>query len=239
MTKRNLIVSDFHIPDHHKPSLELLYKFIPQYRPTTVHILGDFVNFATVSKYEQDPFYRKNLSDEIREAHDILRKIVDVAKCEVIWYSGNHEDRLLKYLKRNAAQLADLSLNDEYVVSIPHLFQLKELGVSYVGRHFRNGVLFEHGELIRSKSGMTAHSNLDKNGVSTIGGHTHRLALVFKKTYDKQIFGIENGCLCNYKPTPFYGSMVKDWELGFSTVDIVDGIAYPRLYPIINNSIQR
>lgn len=237
MNKRNLIISDLHVPDQNIKALELIYRFIKQYKPTTLHILGDFLNFPTLSAWPQDPHYHVSLSDEISEGHQILSKLVKLANCEVLWYEGNHENRLLRYLSRNAAQLALLEIEGEQVVSIPHLFKLRELGVKYIENEFRDGVLYHHGQLCRAKSGYTAHGNMEKSGVSVLSGHVHRLALVFKSLYDRTLFGMETGCLCNKMPTPYYGTMVKDWSLGFATIDVIGSDVFPRIYPIINNSI--
>lgn len=227
-----------HIPDQNEKALALVYEFIKDYKPTTLHILGDFVNFPTLSSYLQDPNYHLTLSDEINEARQILTKFRKLLPdSEILWYEGNHCDRLKRYLARNAAQLASLEIEGEQVVSIPHLFKLRELCVKYVETEFRDGVLYHHGQLCRAKSGYTAHGNMDKTGVSVLSGHVHRLAMVFKSLYDRTLFGLETGCLCNKEPYPYYGTMVKDWALGCSTIDIINGNVYPNLYPIINNSI--
>lgn len=237
MNTRNLILSDLHVPDHNVKALQLVYHFIQVYKPTSIHLLGDFLNFPTLSAWPQDPHYHVTLSDEINEGRSILKKLVKLADCEIVWYSGNHEDRMQKYLARNASQLASLEIEGELVVSIPHLFKLRELGIRYIDKDFRNGVLYHHGQLCRAKSGYTAHGNMEKMGVSVLSGHVHRLALVYKNLYDKSIFGMETGCLCNQKPHPYYGTMVKDWSLGVSTIDVIHGKAFPRIYPIINNSL--
>lgn len=234
---RNLIISDLHVPDQNVRALELVYKFIRVYKPTTLHILGDFLNFPTLSSYLQDPNYHIQLSEEINEGRSILKKLIKTANCEVLWFSGNHEDRMQKYLARNASQLASLEIEGELVVSIPHLFKLRELGIKYIEKEFRSGVLYHHGQLVRGKAGYTAHGNMEKMGVSVLSGHVHRLALVYKNLYDKSIFGMETGCLCNQKPYPYYGTMVKDWALGFGTVTVDGRSVFPQIYPIINYSI--
>lgn len=235
---RNLIISDIHVPDQHVKALELVYKFIKEYKPTTLHILGDFLNFPTLSTYPQDPDYHIRLSEEINEGHMILKKFRKLLPSEeILWYEGNHENRLQKYLARNAVQLASLEIEGERVVSIPHLLNLRELQIRYIEKEHRNNVLYHHGELVRGKAGYTAHGNLEKFGVSVICGHVHRLALVYKNLYDRAIFGMETGCLCNRRPYPYYGTMVKDWQLGLGTIDVINGTPYPRIYPIINNSL--
>lgn len=233
----HLVLSDFHIPDHNRHLLPPLYKLIKDLNPDKIHILGDLVNFTKVSKYDPDPYYSVKLSDEIDEASRVLRKIVSLSDAEILWYSGNHENRLIKYLARNALALADLDIKGEKVVSIPHLFGLRELGVkwfSWDANHTEHGVLFEHGSIVRVKSGYTAQAMIDRRGMSGIVGHTHRLSLITRSQFGKSHFWIENGCLCNLNPTPRYSNM-PDWTNGFSVINFVNGKAYPQIVPIFNN----
>ncbi len=238
MTETHLVLSDFHIPDHNQHLLEPLYRFIKDLKPDKLHILGDFVNFTEASKYDPDPYYHKSLSDEIDIATKILAKFCRMLPNKILWFEGNHCRRLLKYLSRNAIALADLNIEGEKVVSIPHLFGLRELGVKYLGwdaNHTEHGVLFEHGSIVRVKAGYTAQAMIDRRGMSGIVGHTHRLSLITRTQFGHNKFWIENGCLCDLNPTPRYANM-PDWTNGFSVITFVNGKPYPQIVPIFNNS---
>lgn len=177
--EKYLIISDLHVPDHDIKALDLVLKFIPQYQPDYLDILGDFVNFTKISKYTQDPYYETDLADEIEEGRGVLRNLVNVARkanpdVEISFFEGNHEARCQKFLARNAQQLANLTTDDEYVISVPHLFELKKNNVKWVKEERlvqRHGITFFHGTNVRIKSGFAAHANIDKFGTSGFTGH--------------------------------------------------------------------
>lgn len=234
-----LIISDLHVPDQDIKTLALIYKFISFYQPDHIDLLGDFINFTKASKFDQDPYYKTDLADEIEEGRGVLREIAKVSgKADITWFEGNHEVRLTKYLGRNASALANLTSDEEFVISIPHLFELKKLGIKWVrGDKIvqRHGITFFHGQAIRIKSGFSAHANIDKFGTSGFTGHTHRLAHITRTQSRNTKFWIETGCLCNPSPTPSY-TVSPDWCQGFATAEYIDGQWYPQIVPIINHS---
>lgn len=242
--EKHLILSDFQIPDHNTQAVSLVLKVIKVYKPSEIHILGDFVNFTSVSKYDPDPNYDVGLMDEVVEGNWILRKIANAGRSvnkavKIKWYEGNHEERLTRFLGRQAKELAKLNVNGEKVLSIPHLFQLKSLGIEWLDygeTRIHKDVVFHHGYLSRSKSGYTSHAMIEKTGMSGIQGHTHKFALVTRRHLNGVKFWVESGSLCNPQPTPRYAHN-PDFVLGFSTVNIQDGKVYPQIYPIVNGTV--
>lgn len=245
--ERHVFVSDHQIPDHDEKTVKAVNKFIKDFAPDKLHIVGDFLNFTRVAKYDQDPYYHKNMADEIRIGREVLAKLVGVTRganpdAEVIWYEGNHEERLTKYLGRNASALAEITDQDgEIINSIPHIFNLKELGIQWVPsmrRHTESGgVEVEHGDIARSKGGYTAHGMLEKRGRSGFSGHTHRLAMVMKTHVDEQKFWIETGSMCKRDfESPYTRS--PDWQQGFAVgiYSEQDKTFYPTPVPVFNNT---
>ena len=243
---KHIFLSDYQIPDQDDRSIALVNRFIGDFKPDKVHIVGDFLNFTKVAKYDQDPYYHKTMEDEIQEGRGILKQLVKTvkkanSKAEIIWYEGNHEARLIKYLGKNASALADITGEDgEYVISIPSLFTLKKLGITwipYMRRHDEHHIEIEHGDRVRQKGGYTAHAMLDKRGKSGISGHTHRLALVMKTTVDSTKWWIENGCLCKRTFDSPY-TRDPDWQQGFSVgiYDTQQRIFHPQIIPIFDHT---
>jgi metallophosphoesterase superfamily enzyme len=232
---RHLILPDPHIPDHHVKALNAVFSFIPDYKPHYIHLLGDFFHFTEISKYDKDPYYDITIADEIEEGDKILDKL-SKHNAQIIFYRGNHDDRLLKYLGRNAKPLARLKRDGQNINTIEYILKFKERKITILDDLEVSNVLLFHGDAVRGKGGYTAHAHLDKNGISTITGHTHRCAYVIKTLYKRQIQGVEAGCLCNYKPHPYYGSKVKDWQLGFTIMTVVNNVSYIQPIPIFNNS---
>lgn len=245
--QRHLFISDHQIPDQDDKTIRAVNKFMKDFAPDKVHIVGDFLNFTAVAKYDQDPYYHKNMADEIKIGRKILGDIVKNARnanpeADVIWYEGNHEARLVKYMGRNASALAEIVDEDgEIINSIPHIFNLKELGVQWVPSMQRHtepgGIEVEHGDVARGKAGHTAHAMLDKRGKSGFSGHTHRLAMIFRTQTDEQKFWVETGSMCKQNFESPY-ARTPDWQQGFAVgvYSDKDRTFYPSIVPVFNNT---
>ena len=241
--ERHIFTSDYQCPDHSEAALKPLFAFIKDFKPDYFHIVGDFVNFTAVSKYDVDPHYSFDFTNEIEWCRELLGRIVRIARGAnprvlIDWDEGNHELRLIRYLIRNAKALALLNINNEEVLSIPHLFELKKLGIKYypmTQQHKIGNILIEHGEVVRKRAGDTAKAMLDTRNMSGVSGHTHRLGYTTRTTGDTK-WWIELGCLCNLSPTPPYVKS-PDWQHGFAVglYDREKDTMYPTIVPILNN----
>lgn len=240
--ERYLILSDIHVPDQDNGLIKPLIDFINYYKPTHVDFLGDFFNFTKISSYAQDPFYKTTLVEEIEEGKELLRIFTKAIQknhrgAEITFFEGNHENRLNKFIAKNAPQLAELLTDGEYTLSVPSILRLKDLDIKWIPYYqlvTRYGVVFNHGHRVRSKAGHTAHANLDTFGMSGFSGHTHKLAHITRTQGFETKFWLETGCLCSLKPTPTY-TVAPDWSHGFATADLIDGKLYPTLVPIIDH----
>jgi hypothetical protein len=244
--EKHLFLSDLQIPDHDILSIQAVLKFAKDFKPDTLHLVGDILNLTKASSYEQNVYDHTSLADEVCEARLIITQIVKTVRgvnptCAINFYEGNHENRLLRYLSRNAAQLAELSDDDGYIITMPRLLELKKHNIKWIPyfKHYveKGNVVVEHGDVARSKSGYTAHAMLDKRGSSGISGHTHRLGMVFRTQGYRESFWIENGCLCKRSMQSAY---VKnpDWINGFSYAIYhpESRIMYPVIVPIFQHS---
>jgi len=222
--ERHLFIPDIQIPDHNPEALSVLLKFIPDFKPHTVHILGDFLNFTKASTFIEIGGYDVSLAEEVEEAKEILNQIVltsrqDNPKARICWYEGNHELRLQKFLAREGNILTSLQDKEgNQLISVPAIFGLKDLGVDWIPYYETNkldSIEVEHGDVVRVKAGFTAQAMLEKRGKSGFSGHSHRLALVTRSQGDTVRFWVECGSLCNLHPTPIY-TRKPDWINGFA-----------------------
>jgi hypothetical protein len=122
--EKHIFISDFQIPDHDERSLEAVYKFITDFKPDKVHLVGDLLNFTSVGKYLKDPYYEVDLQDEIAIGRKVIGRLEKIArranpKSKISWYAGNHEYRVESYLGRVAPELAKLQGDDSYLISVP------------------------------------------------------------------------------------------------------------------------
>ena len=81
-SERYMIISDLHVPDHDIKTFNLILRFISHYKPDYLDILGDFINFTKISKFDQDPYYKTDLADEIEEARGVLKQLVETTRKE-------------------------------------------------------------------------------------------------------------------------------------------------------------
>jgi predicted MPP superfamily phosphohydrolase len=236
---------DLHYPDHNETALKNTLEFVKDFRPDVFVIEGDFVNFTLAGKYVVVGGYDVSIGDEIRGAREKLKEIVEVVrtanpKARILFLEGNHEQRLGKYLARNADALQDLTDEEgDNILTVPHLFGLKEMNIewySYDQIHKEDGVIFEHGNQVRQKSGYTANGMLDKRGRSGFSAHTHRLCLIVRNQGGDIKFWTEGGSLCNLNPSPNY-VVEPDWVNGFAyaVFDKQEKIMHPQTVLIQND----
>lgn len=244
--ERHIFLSDLQFPDQNERAIELVFKFLADYKPDYIHLVGDIVSFDKVSGYTPDPRHHASLETEIEMTKKFLDRLDHHAKkanptCQIIWYDGNHEWRLIKFLFKNASSMANLvdDEDDDYIISIPHIFNLKDRNIKhydYMDETSMHGICIEHGDMVRQKGGYTAHAMLMKRGKSGISGHTHRLAHIMETHSGKESFWIENGCMCNLRFHSPY-SRYNDWQQGWSIATYKDGKWYPQIVPIVDNTV--
>lgn len=233
---KHLFLSDLQIPDHNPTALQLVYKFIPDFKPDYLHLLGDLINLSHASNY--NVLDGPTLGEEITEARKVIYQLVESVRqanprVEINWYCGNHELRLEKYLYRQADKLTDITDADgEQMLTIPHLFHLKSVGIKwipYYDTYKYHDIEFEHGDVVRCKAGYTGQAMLDKRGCIGFSGHTHKLAMVTRKWGDKTAYWVECGSLCNAQPSPQW-IRTPDWCAGLA-IGIYDpekDVMYPQ-----------
>jgi hypothetical protein len=75
--------------------------------------------------------------------------------------------------------------------------------------------MVKHGHMVRARAGYTATGELERNGISGISGHTHRLGQIYKRNRTGMMTWVESGCLCKYDPDYMDGQL-SDWAQGLS-----------------------
>lgn len=170
--EKHIFLSDFQIPDQDDTAIELVFKFLKDYQPDYIHLVGDIVSFDKVSSYTPDPRNHVSLESEIEITKKLLDRLAYHARkanpdVTIQWFDGNHEYRLIKYLFRNASSLANIHDHDDddFIISIPHIFELKHRNIKYIPyqqEYTLHGLCIEHGDTVRQKGGYTAHAMLMK-----------------------------------------------------------------------------
>jgi UDP-2,3-diacylglucosamine pyrophosphatase LpxH len=216
--ERAVCISDLHIPFQDKTAVQLVLKFISQFKPDYVFLNGDIIDCWEISRFDKPLFIDSRLKDEICATvifFDELRQASPNSR--IIYIYGNHEFRFERFIAKNARELAGLmglTLKEQLCVAT--------FGIETVDSHqkenfyrFGQHLIIGHFNKVNKNSGYTAKNLLEEKGISVIQGHTHRLGSSYKRDFEGVKGGWEGGCLCDLNP-PYI--QLPNWMQGFITI---------------------
>lgn len=209
--EKSIILSDIHAPYQDPWCMKIVEEFSLWFKPQKVFILGDVWDFYQLSRFDKDPSRIDHLQDDIDAGKSEMERIRTAnPKAEIIFFEGNHESRLRKWLW-NHPELASL-----HALSLPQLLGLNALKIKYVGAlepYTYHGFVMEHGDIVRKHSSYTARGMMEKRGTSGVSGHSHRLGMHYLTNMGGDWVWVENGCLCDRNPEWI---KAPNWQNGFS-----------------------
>lgn len=132
-----LVIADLHIPYHNCDYIELALSVAESRGVNTIIILGDLLDMYKVSRFCKDP-KKRNIEDEIHTAKIFLQDLRKrFPSARIIFKTGNHDERLEKYVFDKAPELAGL---------LEHLLEekleLEKLNIEYIRNFFKIGKLW-------------------------------------------------------------------------------------------------
>mgnify|MGYP003866645831 CR=1 FL=1 len=208
--ERILFVPDCHRPYHDERAWQLVLAAARSFRPDHIVVLGDFGDFYSVSSHDKNPNRRNNLEYEITSIIDGLAELAAIGG-ELHFVSGNHEDRLERYLMQKSPELYNL-------VRIRELLRLDDTGWKYTPYrcHFKLGHLYvthecgNAGPMASSKARDTFQGNV-------VIGHTHRMAMNYQgNARGEAHVGAMFGWLGDVEQIDYAHSVQSaQWQLGF------------------------
>jgi predicted phosphodiesterase len=213
-----LILSDIHIPYHDEVAVSTAIAFGKKKKPDVIILNGDIGDFYGVSRHDKDP--RRSLADELDALRQFLFHLrAQFPKARILYKIGNHEDRMEKFLVKNAPVL--LGVTD---FELPVLLKFEELNIELVPSLtlIRLGNLpIYHGHEL--PQGMSSPVN-PARGIwmrvqeSLICGHWHRTSEHTESTgLNKRLSSCwSTGCLCDLSPDY---AIVNRWNHGFVWVE--------------------
>ena len=231
-----LFIPDSHFPYHDKDAFSLMLKAGKALKPDHVIILGDFADFYGVSSHSKDPNRALKLKDEVEEVKKALDQVIELGAKNNVFVSGNHEDRLERYLRDRAPELFNF-------ISIPKILELKEKGFKYIPykQAYKIGKLnVTHDTGV---AGRYAHYKaLDTFQHNIIIGHTHRIGYAVEgDAQGNRHLGAMIGWLGDVAEIDYMHQVKarKEWSLGFGTghMDTKTGVVYVTPVPIINGTV--
>ena len=236
------VLNDLHIPYHDKKVLNLVLSFLKKKEVKIDEIIlnGDIVDCYPISTFDKKPFSPSSIDLEIEELEKFIKELQKITP-KITYIGGNHSDRYRKWIWKNEAihRLGQDRGIQVSKLSFATLYGLDELGVKCL--EYGDGVWLgklwvTHGEVIRKHAGYTARAEFERNGVSTLTGHTHRMGRYSHTNRGGSYASWENGCLCQLKPEYIKG--IPDWQHGFSIVHVGDkGMFNVQQIDILNRSL--
>jgi predicted phosphodiesterase len=197
-------------PFHDEAALAAAMRVVQTVDPDLVVHLGDLLDFAPFSTYEQEAGFALTVQPALDRAHRYLAETQAAApRARQVLLEGNHDRRLQKAIVRNALSAFGIRRADKPdewpVLSVPYLLRLDELAVEYVGGYpagiywLSDRLACIHGHKVRS-AGNTAAAVVDDERISVIFGHVHRLELQHRtrrvRDGHRTSLAASPGCLC-------------------------------------------
>lgn len=224
-----LFIPDCHVPYHDVLAYNLMMKVAKDFKPDHIIILGDYADFYAVSAHDKNPTRVSQLDEEISKATDMLWGIKDLGAKNNVFVSGNHEDRLTRYLMQKAPALYKS-------ITIPNILGIDKMGFQFVPYRsdYQLGKLFVTHDT--GKAGYNAHKQaLDAYHRSVVIGHTHRFGMIIQgdANGDKHV-GAMFGWLGDVNQVDYMHNInaVKDWTLGFGIGYLNPKTGYVYLQPV-------
>lgn len=231
-----LFIPDTHVPYHDKRAFDLVMKVGEMFKPDHVIILGDFIDMYTVSSHSKDPNRALKLEFELNEAKKELKRVKGLGAKNNVFVSGNHEDRLTRYLQDKAPELFN-------IISIPHLLGLDKMGFEYIPykQHYKLGKLYITHDC-GNAGRQAAFKALETFQHNVVIGHTHRLNYIVEGNASGEAhLGAMFGWLGDEKEADYMHRIKasRDWAKGFGIgyLEPSTGFTYVVPVPIVNYSV--
>lgn len=247
-------------PFHDQRAMDLGRLAVRRTQPSEIVIMGDLMDFPSVSKYDQRHEWSMTVQKTIDTAHQYLAGLrADVPDAKMVMLAGNHEQRLENYIRKNASELLGLkraNASELSVLTLPYLLRLGELGINYLpypnGRYWiQPNIQALHGTTT-GKSGQTASRLLNGATASVAVAHAHRHEIAYKTIDEYQgartIWGMVVGSFCRNDSSVPNNSLTTDpesqlvakpqnWQQGMSFIESNERVSFPTLAPITEKGI--
>lgn len=216
-SRRLLVLSDVHVPYHDLDTLKKGLDFGASDGCDSILFNGDFMDMYGPSSHDPDP-RNMDLPREIadgRQALEYIRK--RFPNIPIYYKEGNHEERLERYLIKNAPVLLGM---EEF--ELRTILRLGELGIQWIAdkRLFLAGKLtIIHGHEYKGNGGVNPARWLSlRTPDPLLCGHFHRTSSHFTKSIKGEVSGAwSTGCMCHDGPDY---SPYNQWNQGFAMIHI-------------------
>lgn len=224
-----VFVPDTHAPFHDAKAFDILCRVAKDIKPKHLVILGDFVDFYSVSSHDKDPRRVRYLADELAVANHLLDRLDDLKAANKIYIAGNHEHRLTRYMSTQAPALDGL-------LTVPGVLRLADRGWRYTPyRHdTRLGKLWLTHDVGVAGRGAV-HKALDTYQHSVITAHAHRMGYVVEgNAVGESRVSAQFGWLGDITQIDYMHRVnaLKNWALGFGIGHLDTKTRYVYVTPV-------
>lgn len=238
------------IPLHDRNAWDLIIQVIKSEKFDRIILLGDQLDFAEWSdKFTKTPDFYWTTQAALIELAWWLGKIKQYSNnAKIDYLEGNHEARMPRLINNNLIAAYNLhSVKDNNpVLTVDNLLSLKTLDITY-HNNYPNGEIWlndnlccSHGSVVRTGSGDTAKTIVQKARCSEIFGHIHRMEMAcitkFSKKGPISYKAFSPGTISRIDGVVPGHSERNNWQQGFAKVEYEDGNGLFEITPITINS---
>ena len=219
--KSVLVISDLHIPYHHKDSFDFLKALKAKYKPDLIVNIGDELDHHAISMHEHNPDLM-SAGDELKTSRTYVKELEKVFPEMTIVHS-NHSSLVYRRALKYGLPKDYLRSYNEFLGVGKGWVWVDDLTIDLIDG---SRCFFTHG--------MSADvlKVAQQYGMNTVQGHYHtKFSIGYYSNPDALIWGMQVGCLINQK------SMAFDYAKNFKSRFIVgcgmiiDG--QPKLMPMV------
>jgi len=226
MIERIVICPDVHLTTKVPKEYQLVKKFIKDYKPDEVILLGDFMEVEALSSYDlckRGLIEGQRYEKEIVVAEKELSWLVDHTK-KVTYLCGNHESRCDRYLDDHPELKG--------ILELPKRLELAQKGISWhkINKLIKRGKLYLTHGVYYGK--YFAKKTVEEYGCSIVVGHAHRhqVHTIYPKMQKHPMICTALGCLGDTDPS--YKKDAPTGHINQLAVVEIGSKGYFNLYPI-------
>lgn len=232
--KTALIIPDCHIPYEDLKAYDLMLQVAKFVKPNEIVILGDYLDFYSVSSHSKNPeLARTALAREIECGKKRVKQLERLfPNADKVYIEGNHENRLSRYIRDKAPEIYGL-------LELPQILELHEWKFVPYGPEQKHRILGSKLHARHEPLASSAKATATKAMCSIVYGHIHSIEEHQVVSLDGSNYrAISVGWLGNKKHSVFsYLKGHAQWALGFGVVKVLsNGNWFHQTIHIIDNS---
>lgn len=223
MSKKNdnvLIISDMHIPYHHKDLIPFLTAVKKKFKPSRVICVGDELDKHAMSFHDSDPDL-PSAGDELQQAIELIQPVYKLFP-NVDLVSSNHGDMLYRKGKHHG-------IPRKYLRDYGDILEAPK------GWKWQNEIRFKSGGsdiLVRHQFGKNILKAAQFESACLIAGHFHEdFSIQYAANHDKLLWGMTVGCLIDDESLAFAYNKTNMKRPIIGIGIVING--QPRLIPMI------